>query len=205
MATGEWRFRTVARDMAEAKRVPLGEAEGVPISEVPFRVIRLLSSPCDLYALAVMALRILLVDGTNSLPTVLDETLSLLRQSEAEEDASAEMVDRISAVFSSDPRWLDTLGPHHLTSDDITADEALGLIPPDLWWPVLAVVLRMFPGPGPHRECRDYGDAPQGGLHRVFENTLADLQRLIRRTRNLIVTDWNANREITAVLQEFRA
>ncbi len=203
MAPGEWRFRTVAQKKNDAEVSDLRAAEGVPIPEVTFEVIPLLSSPCDLYSLAVIAVRILFVDNTNSLPVVLDETLSLPRQIEADYDESTSLEMRISDRFNKDNRWLESLGPHHLTFDKITSDEAFSLIPSELWWTTLAIILRMFPGLGPDTECKDYGDAQQGGLHKVFERTLTDLDNLILRTRSLIVADWKSNQEISGVIQRY--
>jgi len=106
-------------------------------------------------------------------------------------------------VFKGDQRWQQSLGPHHLTFDEMTPDEAFSLIPSELWLTTLATVLRMFPGPGHYSECRDYGDAPQGGLHKVFEKTTGDLDNLILKTRSFIVADWKSNQEIAAVIQKF--
>ncbi|MHC4111732.1 MAG: hypothetical protein ACYSUY_11700 [Planctomycetota bacterium] len=203
MAAGEWRFRTVAQNVHDTRVSHLRKAEGVPIADVPFEIIPLLSSPYDLYSLAVMAVRILLVDNTNSLPVTLDETLSLLHQIEAEYDESDGLEQQISELFKGDQRWRQALGPQHLTFDEITPDEAFSLIPSELWLTTLATVLRMFPGPGPCSECRDYGDAPQGGLHKVFEKTMNDLDNLILRTRSFIVADWKSNQEIASVIQKF--
>ncbi len=203
MAPGEWRFRTVALNKDDTEVSDLRAAEGVPIPDVPFEIIPLLSSPCDLYSLAVIAVRILLVDTTNSLPVVLDETLSLPRQIGVDYDESTSLEMRISDVFNKDERWLESLGPHHLTFDKITSDEAFSLIPSELWWTTLAIILRMFPGLGPDTECKDYGDAQQGGLHKVFERTLTDLDNLILRTRSLIVADWKSNQEISGVIQRY--
>lgn len=203
MAAGEWRFRTVAQSIKHAEVSDLKAAEGVPMPEIPFEIIPLLSSPCDLYSLAVLAIRILLVDNTNSLPVVLDETLSLMRQIEADYDDSINLEKRISDVFNKDRRWLESLGPHHLTFDEITSDEAFGIIPPELWWATLRIILRMFPGLGPDSECKDYGDAQPGGLHKVFERTIDDLTNLMLKTRNLIVADWKSNQEIAAVIQKY--
>ena len=203
MAPGEWRFRTVAQNKDDTEVSDLRAAEGVPIPDVPFEIIPLLSSPCDLYSLAVIAVRILLVDTTNSLPVVLDETLSLPRQIGVDYDESTSLEMRISDVFNKDERWLESLGPHHLTFDKITSDEAFSLIPSELWWTTLAIILRMFPGLGPDTECKDYGDAQQGGLHKVFERTLTDLDNLILRTRSLIVADWKSNQEISGVIQRY--
>jgi hypothetical protein len=203
MAPGEWRFRTVAQNIDAKKVSDLRAAEGVPIPEVPFEIIPLLSSPCDLYSLTVIAVRILLVDNTNSLPVALDETLSLPRQIQADYDESTSLEMRISDIFDKDTRWRESLGPQHLTFDEITSDEALGIIPCELWWTTLAIILRMLPGSGPETECKDYGDAQQGGLHKVFERTITDLDNLIIRTRSLIVSDRQSNQEISAVIQNY--
>ena len=203
MAPGEWRFRTVAQKKDDTAVSDLRAAEGVPMPEVPFEIIPLLSSPCDLYSLAVIAIRILLVDNTNSLPVALDEILSLPRQIEADYNEPTSLETSISDIFNKDNRWLESLGPHHLTYDKITSDEAFNSIPCELWWTALSIILRMFPGSGPETECKDYGDAQQGGLHKVFERTIADLDNLILRTRNLIVTDRQSNQEISGVIQRY--
>jgi hypothetical protein len=203
MAAGEWRFRTVAQNINETEVSDLQAAEGIPMSEIPFEITPFLSSPCDLYSLAVLAIRILLVDNTNNLPVALDETLSLMRQMEADYDDSTGLEKRISDIFNKDTRWLESLGLHHLIFDEISSDEAFGIIPSELWWATLGIILRMFPGLGPDSECRDYGDAQPGGLHKVFERTIGDLDQLILRTRSLIVSDWESNQEISAVIQKY--
>jgi hypothetical protein len=203
MAAGEWRFRTVAQNVSDVEVSDLHAAEGVPMSGIPFEIIPLLSSPCDLYSLAVMAVRILLVDDTTTLPVALDEMLSLSRQTQAGSDVSTSLEARIRDIFSKDNRWLESLGPHHLVFDKITSEEAFSLIPHELWWTTLAIILRMFPGLGLDSECKDLGDAPQGGLHKVFERTMADLDNLIVRTRSLIVMDWKSNQEIADVIQSY--
>lgn len=203
MASGEWRFRTVAQKKSDTVVSDLQAAEGVPMPEVPFEIIPLLSSPCDLYSLAVIAVRILLVDNTNNLPVVLDETLSLPRQIEAEYDKSTSLEKQISDIFNKDTRWYESLGPQHLTYDNITSAEAFSVIPCNLWWSTLAMILRMFPALGPEAECKDYGDAQQGGLHKIFERTIADLDKLILRTRSLVVTNWESNQEISAVIKKY--
>jgi len=203
MAEREWRFRTVAQSKNKAEVAALKAAEGVPLPEVPFEIIPFLSTPCDLYSLAVLAVRILLVNNTNSLPIVLDEMLSLMRQIEADYDESAGLEKRISDLFNRDSRWLGSLGPHHLTFDDIGPDEVFCMIPQELWWETLGTILRMFPGLGPDSECKDYGDAHAGGLHKVFEQTMDALDNLILKTRSLIVSDWESNQEISAVIHDY--
>ncbi len=201
MASGEWRFRTVAQNLQHTGDIKA--AEGVPMPEVQFEIIPLLSSPCDLYSLAVLAIRIFLVDNTNSLPVVLDETLSLMREIEAHFDENVSIEERIGDLFSKDNRWIESLGPQHLTFDEVASDEIFGIIPSEIWWVVLKIIMKMLPGLGPDSECRDYGDAQPGGLHKVFERTMDDIDKLILKTRSLIVSDWESNREISAVIQKY--
>jgi hypothetical protein len=203
MAVGEWRFRTTAQILNDTEVSDLQAAQGVPMTEMPFEVIPFLSSPCDLYSLAVIALRILLVDNTNSLPVVLDETLSLAREVEAEANSSASLETHIQDLFNRDKKWLDSLGPHHLTFDEMTAEEALCIIPLELWCPALSAIVRLFPGVVSESECQDYGDAQPGGLHKVFGRTISALDSLILRTRSLIVADWKSNSEVAAVIRQF--
>jgi hypothetical protein len=201
LASGEWRFRTVAQNIKHTE--DLKAAEGVPMPEVQFEVIPLLSSPCDLYSLAVLAIRIFLVDNTNSLPVVLDETLSLMRQIEADFDENVSIEERISDLFSKDNRWIESLGPQHLTFDEVASDEIFKIIPPEIWWAILIIIMKMLPGLGPDSECRDYGDAQPGGLHKVFERTMDDIDKQILKTRSLIVSDRQSNQEIAAVIQQY--
>jgi len=127
--------------------------------------------------------------------------LSLARQIQAEYDPAQPLPSHVERVFRSDPRWVQSLGPHHLTDEQITPEEAMATIPPDVWWSTLAMVVRMPPGLGPFSSCRDYGDARPSGLHLVFERTLADLGDLILRTRYLIAPDFRSDRQIAAVIR----
>jgi len=203
LAAGEWRFRTVGQRLRHAETSDLQATAGVPMSEIPFEIIPHLSSPCDLYSLAVLAIRIFLVDNTNRLPLVLDEMLSLASQVEASSDESGSFESRLNDIFNKDNRWMESLGPHHLTFDETSPDEAFGMIPSELWWSVLRMIWRMFPGLGSDSECKDYGDVQPGGLHRVFERTMECLDSLILKTRSLIVSDWDSNREIAAVIRKY--
>lgn len=199
---GEWRFRTIAQQIGGRALSELQSAAGVPLPRVAFGVIPLLSTPCDLYALAVLAVQTLLVDPQKfPLPVALDEVMSLARQVAQDHDASVGTGLRVRAVFDSDPRWLAALGPQRLVADELTPQQCFDLVPPELWWDTLACVVRMFPGFGPDSTCANFGDAPPLGLQKVFNRAVDDLQSLIERTRSLIVIDWQFNREVRAVLR----
>ena len=203
LAAGEWRFRSERQRLPEAVLGQLKSAEGVPIPETLFDVIPLLSSPCDLYSLAILGARALLVDADNTLAIATDELLSLARQVALQHQEGAPLGERIRAIFQADARWLNSLGPHRLTRDTLTPQEAFDLVPANLWFDTLALLVRMLPGFGPDSWCRDFGDAPRGGLHKIYEPAQNHLDTLLVRTRSLIVIDWRFNREIHAVLRRF--
>lgn len=205
MASGEWRLRTIPMRLPTGTINILREATGVPVANQLFELLPLLSTPHDLYALAVHGVRTLLVNSDNTLPVALDELMSLAKQLAAEYEESTSLTDRIDAIFQRDPRWLESIGPHRLTHMSITPQEALDLVPADLWYDTLGLLIRMMPGLGPDSMCRDFADAPIGGIHRIFAPPLEELERLLRRTRSLIVIDWRHNREICGVLRQYAA
>src|SRR5437773_6831513 len=110
LAQGEARFRTVPQQMPAAVADALRAAEGVSFARSPFEVVPLLSSPCDLFALGVLAVRALLVDEEATLAVSLDEVLSLARQVAAGHKADVPLGQRVRAVFDSDSRYANSLG-----------------------------------------------------------------------------------------------
>ena len=77
------------------------------------------------------------------------------------------------------------------------------IFPEDLWWDAIALIARLFPGVGPDSLCRDFGDAPPLALENVFSKPLAALEKLLVRSRSLLLVDWNYNREIRSVIGKF--
>ena len=199
LAAGEWRFRTVGQRFGGQAVEALRAAEGVPIADTHFEIVPLLSTPCDLYSLAVLAVRTLLVNGQTTLAVALDEALSLARQVAAERDESIGLGLRIHTIFEDDPRWAQSLGPNRLIHEGISPEEAFDLIPAEVWWDTLGLIVRLVPGIGPDSLVRDYGDAPPGGIHKVFDPAIEQLDDLLLRTRSLILIDWRFNREVHAV------
>ena len=203
LAAGEWRFRTERQRLPEPVIAQLKAAEGVPIPETQFDIVPMLSVPCDLYSLAILAARALLVNGDITLAIVADELISLARQIGAQHDPKTSLSERIRAIFQSDPRWLSALGPQRLTRETLTPQEAFDLIPANLWFDTLGLLVRMLPAMGPDSICRDFGDAPRGGFHKIYDPAISALDTLLVRTRSLIVIDWRFNREIHSVLRKF--
>jgi len=203
LAHGEARFRTVRQKLPEATVAALRAAEGVSFARTAFDVVPLMSSPTDLYSLGVLATRTLLVNEETTLAVAVDEMLSLARQLGAQHDATQEVKWRVRKIFEADSRWLAALGPHHLLWNGITPQDAAGILPIELWCEALGIVTRLFPGMGPDSICRDFGDAPSLALETVFDQALQDLERLLHRSRSLIVIDWKFNRDIHSVISSF--
>ena len=203
LAQGEARFRTVPQRLPEAVVAALRGAEGVSFARSPFEIVPLLSSPCDLYALGVLAVRALLVDEQSTLAVSLDELLSLARQVALDHQPEVPLGERVRSVFEKDDRYGVSLGPQRLIREAVEPEDAFQLLPSDLWYDTLGSIIRLFPGMGPDSICRDFGDVPSLALETVFNKPLEELEKLLVRSRSLIVIDWNYNREIHAVIQGY--
>jgi hypothetical protein len=202
LTQGEARFRTVAQSFAPDVVSALRAAEGVSFARSPFEVVPLLSTPCDLYALGVLAVRSFLVNPQNTLAVALDEVLSLARRVATEHTSDAPLASRIAAILSNEPRFAKSLAPHRLVHEPMEPMAAFELLPPEMWYHTLAALVRYFPGVGPDSYCKDYGDAPALALEAVFNSPLEELEQLLVRSRSLIVIDWSANREVHSAIRD---
>jgi hypothetical protein len=200
LASGEVRFRTIEQNFSQAVSTALKAAEGAAFPRSPFEVLPLLSSPCDLYSLGVLGARALLVNEENTLAIALDELLSLGRQVAAEYSPEEPIGRRVRAVMEKDARFVEALGPHRLAREELEPKEAFAYLPEELWYDTLGTLVRLFPGLGPDSLCKDFGDAPALALETVFNQALSDLEKLLVRSRSLILIDWTANREIRSII-----
>jgi hypothetical protein len=205
MADGELRFRTVSQRFEESIGSVLQSAEGVPLHDVSFEIVPLLSSPCDLYSLGVLATQILLLRPDTTLAECIGDMTSLGRKLAGSYDANAPRQLRIQAVFADNKRFQESLGPQRMVFENLASAEAVHALPEELWWETLAAIVPLFPGLGPDSTCTDLGHAPMGGIHRVFDPVISDLQNLVNRSRSLLMVDWNHNREVHAVLKKLRS
>ena len=202
VAQGERRFRTIPQKLPEHVGLAIRSAEGVRFPSVPFETLPMRSSPADLYALAVIAVRILLVNDETTLAIALDEIQSLAQTVADKDPQGVELSTRLRDVTTSDSRWSASLGPHRLLNPQtLTPEEALTYLPDGLWWDTIAMVIRCFPGATRDSFAADLGDAPPLALDAVFESPISALEKLSLRARSLLFVDWKYNSEITAVIQ----
>lgn len=202
MASGELRVRSIPQKLPQQTMAELKAAEGMQVPEVFFEVAPLLSTPADLYSLAVMGVRTLLVDAQTTLAVALDEFMSLARQVGTEHDAATPLATRVGKVLRSDERFMDALGPHRLTGMTVEPAHALEIVPFGLWCQVLASMVRALPGVGPDSTCRDLGDAPADAIEKVFDPYLTDLYALVRKVRSMIVSDPAADAELHDLVRQ---
>jgi len=207
MGAGELRLRTIPKEMPAALVERLRQAEGVPIPDVTFELVPLLSTPCDLYALGVLGVRTLLVNTGTTLPVAIDELMSLAAQvghemSGSKNPEGESLTQRIAHAFARDPRWADSLGPQRLVSDKLDAASLQAALPPGLWHEALAALVRMFPGVGPMSWAKDFGDAPANACERVFDGPMTDLYALLVKSRGLLVGDQVQSREIREIVRD---
>jgi hypothetical protein len=202
LAKGETRFRTIPQILSEPIQNSLEQLAGAPIGNASFEILPLLTSPCDMYALGVLAVKILLVDDENTLAIALDEMLSLARQIAVEPQPGVAIGKRIQSIVERDGRWETSLGPHRLVRDDGIRQTAARVVPADLWWETIGVVTRLFPGIGSDSFCGDLGDAPSSALDQIFDEAIEQIDLLLLRSRSLVVADWNQNLEIHDAIYE---
>ncbi|HEY5742122.1 MAG TPA: hypothetical protein VIS99_06235 [Terrimicrobiaceae bacterium] len=202
LAHGERRFHTLPQKFPDHLELAVRSAEGVGFASVPFQTLPMRSSPCDLYSLATIGVRTLLVNDQNTLAIALDEVLSLAR---AISNGGGEIVDtsqRVREICATDSRWSNSLGPHRLLNpQSLTVEESLAYLPAELWWDTIGLLVRCFPGAVPSSFCKDLGDAPPLALHSAFEPAINELERLVLRSRSMLFVDWKFNAEINSVVR----
>ena len=202
LGQSERRFRTLPQKLPEHLGLAVHSAEGVRFLNVPFETLPMRSSPSDLYALATIGVRTLLVNDENTLPIALDEVSSLAQAVAADLREGVEISRRLREICAADSRWSTSLGPHRLLNpQSLTVEESLAYLPAELWWDSIAFLIQCFPGVIPGAFCADLGDAPPLALHSVFEPAIDALEKLSLRTRSILFLDWKDNAEIRSVVQ----
>jgi hypothetical protein len=201
--SGEFRFRSFEQPAGPENMASIAAAEGATVPEVVYSITPMLSSPCDLYALAVLATRILLVNTNRPLPIAIDELMSLSRAQAEVARAASEPVslgDAIRHLFRKDTELLSRLGPHQMMYDSSAHAASARAIPVKLWAQVLGFVLRCFTGVVEASFARDAGDAPAHAIYRVFDPAIDELSSLVARAKNLIFVDSFTSSEIAQVI-----
>ena len=196
----EARFRTVPVKLSESLIASLKQASGSTFQKAPYEVWPLLSSPCDLYSLGIMAVRLLLANSQSNLPEIVDEVLSLARHLGKEPGAKDDLLPRLKALVEREPKLLDLISPHSLIERDWTPAQARAHINLDIWLDAICLLIRMFPGAGAHSYCKSFGDVSPLALETVFNTPIQELETLVARLRTILTPSLCANEEIATIL-----
>ena len=198
----EVRFRTVPARLAETAIAALKGTAGARFPKSPYEIWPLLSSPCDLYSLGVLAVRILLTHNESPLPVILDEVSSLARRlGEAAKD-NHDYATVVKGLLGTDEKLLDLTSPHALVGGSVTPAAARAAISQDLWLETITWMLRLFPDTGTSSFCKDFGDVAPLALETVFDLPVQQLETLLLRLRSILAPSLSENEEMLAVILE---
>jgi hypothetical protein len=198
----EARFRTVPARLPETALAALKRTAGTRFPKSPYEIWPLLSSPCDLYSLGILAVRILLAHGQSDLPVLLDEISSLARRLGDLARDPADYAAVLKDLVAKDPKLKDLTSPHSLIAGKVSPAQARAAISTDLWIETIAWLLRLFPDTGPGSFCKDFGDVAPLALETVFDVPLQQLETLLLRLRSILAPSLSENEEILDVILE---
>jgi hypothetical protein len=198
----EARFRTVPARLPEATVAALKRTAGTRFPKSPYEIWPLLSSPCDLYSLAVLTTRILLAHNQSNLPVILDEISSLARRlGDAAKDKKDHLAE-LRGLLARDENLLNLTSPHSLIGGSISPQQANAAMSRDIWLETLGWLLRLFPDTGSSSFCRDFGDVSPLALETVFDAPIQQLESLLLRQRSILAPSLSENEEISNVILE---
>jgi len=196
----EARFRTVPAKLSEPVVTTLKQSAGIRFPKSPFEIWPLLSSPCDLFSIGVMAVRILLANNQSNLPVVLDEILSLTRRINEAAQNKNDCLKALKSLLQKDPHLSELISPRALVETGYTSKQAWAAIHAEIWQETIGLMLRFFPETGTHSFCKNFGDVSPVALETVFDRPMQEVELLVLRLRSLLSPTFSANQEIAAAI-----
>jgi hypothetical protein len=150
----------------------------------------------------VLAVRTLLVDDKTALAVALGDVLNLARQVAVGHKPDAPLGQHIRVIFERERRYAELFGPDRMNRRGFSPEGGSDCSHPssgtrhsDYWYNYsLAWAWTVF--------CRNFCDAPPAALAAVFNRPLKELEKLLVRSRNLIMIDWNFNREVNGAVKD---
>jgi hypothetical protein len=196
----EARFRTVPMKLPEAVVTVLKNTAA--FAKAPYEIWPLLSSPCDLHSLGIIAIRALLANSKTNLPAVVDDILGLARHIGKDPGKQEQPAGKLKDLLERDPKLLDLVSPRAMVEQERTPHQARALICLPVWFDAMSWLLRLFPGTGAQSYCKDFGDVSPLALENVFDAPIQELEGLVLRMRGLLAPGAWANAEIAAALRD---
>jgi hypothetical protein len=200
--TREAQFRTVPAKLDDSLMGMLKRTEGTTFQRAPYAIWPLLSSPCDMHSLGIVAIRILLANSRSNFPIVVDEVLRLARSLGKSPDDADRPLPNLKSLIERDAKVRELLSPRSLVDSDQSSDAAWSQIQRDLWLGALTVLLRLFPGHGAQSYCKSFGDVSPHAIETVFDRPIQELETLVACLRSWLLPSISSNEEIAEVLLE---
>ncbi|MFW5653333.1 MAG: hypothetical protein ACOC0P_04740 [Planctomycetota bacterium] len=232
---GEFRVRTLPRLLDEELHAAVKRLSGASIGPVDFQVIELETVASDLYALAVLAVRVLFSGPERNFAEALDDVLSFANQLHSMGDgggsrlapdigaSSAEaepepatgngplgtLEQRIREAFAADGALRRRLGPGQLMvrneGSRKTSHDAWSCVPEALWSQIVATTLRLLPGGCGESYIGSTDESVADPMWTIFDVPLRDLERLAVLSRRAMVSDWRSSRDIRSAIARVRS
>jgi hypothetical protein len=196
----EARFRTLPAKLSESVTVSLKQATGAVFAKSPYEVWPLLSSPCDMFSLGVIAVRMLLANNTSNFPVILDEVLGLARHFCNDVKEESIFLSDFKSLLSLDQQLLDLVSPHKLIEASGLPHQARSRINMEIWLETIGLVLRLFPSAGSQAYCKDFGDVTPLALETIYNHPVQKLEVLLLRLRSILTPSLSSDEEIGRVL-----
>jgi len=200
----EYRFRSFEQTHPGFSEILSGsELQLRQFPRSTFSLIPVQGSPSDLYSCGVMALQILFAPANQSLPHLVDEALSLARETHLSDhpasDTHGERLHRLILRNRSE-RWIKTFGLQNLAGWESRDSSGSG-VPDELWWDIFALLLRFFPGNPGWSFCEDLSDFFPSAPATIYEKPIAELEVLCEQTLSLATGAWVGNSEIRGAIE----
>jgi len=202
LAQGEARFRTIPQALPPDVDAALRAAEGVSFARSPFEVVPLLSTPCDMYALGVLAVRTFAFPGQSAKHAggCSGRSAKLARQAATNYNAEVPLSTRIGTIMDGGT-----------TLSGISGAASAGAGTDGNPWR-LSSCSRVKCGTTPLRRSSDCSGHRSDSYARILatrsacigghsNKPLEDFEKLLVRSRSLVVIDWNANREVHSAIR----
>lgn len=206
---GEYRFSSLQTKLPPDLREWLDGGKGTLTSDrVEFHLLPRVGTPCDLYSLGVIGLRILL-QHPDGLAASLDDLLSLARQYKLRysnanwKTGTASLMEFVktgeagAVATRLGPQWL-------LSNSEVDVADAFREIPAPLWWATIDFLTRLFPGEALDSFCKSHDDFQPRALHEVLGGPIAALESLLASSRELLFGNPNTNRELLRAIQQLK-
>ena len=204
MAGGECKLQTLPQALPAEVIAELRRVQGQSLRNCRFRTVALRGTACDLYSLAVLAVRTFLVGREISLPDAMDHIESLAR-AVAQLKMTGSAASLVAEAFRQDSRWMEVLGPGRASTVSLTPAAAAAAVPWPLWYGVLAMILRMLPGRGGLSALGDYSEGTVEQALAVYDEVETGWAMVLSKSQSLMVGDAGMNQEVMKVVDQLRS